>query len=155
MLPPLSSHCFSLVWFHNIPNIFYCLLYPMVTKPTGPNSCAWAVEGLPQEQLGARSSPPWLSCWFNGRVPREAGRGTGGSPCWPCRLVAAFPLPQSSDGQDKHSFEIKWKPREVFVSGNETNKAVTVLGQEVLYLHTQLCTAVCESWRELGMQGFW
>lgn len=65
----LKSPLLCLFQFHNIPDIVYCLLYPMVTESKGPNSCAragGAASGavdwhapLPLAELPIKWKGPW------------------------------------------------------------------------------------------------
>lgn len=127
---------------------------PWLQNQTGPNSCAWAMEGLPWEQPGWPEPTPrlppslgWAANEVEGFPPREArARGAVGAPLPGAGLSGArlqhFLCHRAPAAKVNISFEIKWKPQEVFflILEKEINKTVAVLGQAVLFLHAQICT---------------
>lgn len=156
MLLSSRSHCLSLVWLHNIPDIFYCLLYPVVTKSNRTKQlCIGCGGGALGEAGMAPSFPPWLSCWLNGRFPGEAAvrgaiRESLGLPYGP---VAAFLCHRAANAKANISFEIKWKPQEVFILEEEAIRQSTVLDQGVVFPQTQLCTPCVGKSEGIGKAG--
>lgn len=87
-----------------------------------------------------------LMKWRGSPPPRGQGEGSGGSPLPWGRLsrgqLQHFLCHRAPVAKVNRSFEIKWKPQEVFflILKKEINKTVAVLGQAVLFLHAQICT---------------